>query len=64
MKVSIDQDMCIGCEACPALCPELFGMYPNCNFAYVINEEVPAELEDCAQEAARTCPVQAISIED
>jgi len=64
MKVSIDQNLCIGCEACTSLCPELFDMYPNCNFAYALTEEVPAELEDCAREAAQTCPVQAILIEE
>lgn len=64
MKVSIDQDLCIACEACPALCPDLFAMYPNCDFAYALVEEVPEGLEDCAQEAARSCPVQAIIIED
>lgn len=63
MKVSIDQDLCIGCEACPSLCPDLFAMYPNCNFAYALIEEVPEELKDCAQEAARTCPVNAILVE-
>lgn len=64
MKACIDQDLCIGCEACIALCPELFQMYPNCDFAYAITEEVPTDLEDCAREAARTCPVEAIGIED
>ncbi|MFZ7103069.1 MAG: ferredoxin [Peptococcaceae bacterium] len=64
MKVNIDQNLCIGCEACPALCPEVFAMYPNCDFAYAVNEEVPPEQEDCVREAAGTCPVQAISIED
>ncbi|MGI6226678.1 MAG: ferredoxin [Peptococcales bacterium] len=64
MKVYVDQDLCIGCEACVALCPDLFGMYPNCDFAYAITEDVPENLEDCAQEAVRSCPVQAIIIED
>ncbi|KJS19329.1 MAG: hypothetical protein VR72_19065 [Clostridiaceae bacterium BRH_c20a] len=64
VKVFIDQDLCIGCEACPELCPELFDMYPNCDFAYALTEEVPSELEKCAQEAAQTCPVQAILIKD
>ncbi|NLW24860.1 MAG: ferredoxin [Clostridia bacterium] len=64
MKVSVDQNLCIGCETCPVICPEIFAMYPNSNFAYALIEEVPAELEDCAREACRTCPVEAIIIEE
>jgi len=44
MKVSIDQDLCIGCEACPEICPKVFAMYPNADFAYALIDEVPEEL--------------------
>ncbi|MFZ5943104.1 MAG: ferredoxin [Bacillota bacterium] len=64
MKVSVDQGLCIGCEACPALCPEVFQMYPNCDFAYAVTEDVPPGLEECVREAERTCPVRAICAED
>lgn len=64
MKTSVDQSLCIGCEACPAVCPEVFAMYPNCNFAYALSEEVAPEQEECVREAAATCPVQAIIVEE
>lgn len=57
-KVTVDQNKCIGCGTCAALCPACFKL----------GEENKAEVtvEDCdqcdVQEVAASCPVQAISL--
>jgi len=34
-RVTIDQEVCIGCEACVELCPNIFGFDKNKDIAYV-----------------------------
>ena len=55
MKYNVDQDLCIGCGMCAALCPELFAM----------NENGQAEAfgEGDGSEALGSCPAGAISEE-
>ncbi|MFA5522743.1 MAG: ferredoxin [Tissierellales bacterium] len=62
MKVTIDQDGCIGCGLCADICPEVFAMNDD-GVAEVI-AEVTADTEDCTQEAADSCPVSVIHIEE
>ncbi len=61
MKAKVDPDLCTGCELCVDTCPEVFEMEDD--IAIVKVEEVPADAEDCAQEAADSCPAEAITIE-
>lgn len=56
MAVKIDREKCIGCGACEAICPEAFKM-----------EDGKAKFtgkgkEKCINEAASSCPVQAVKI--
>ena len=62
MKAMVDADLCTGCELCVSTCPEVFEM--DDDIAKVIVDEVPADSEDCAREAAEDCPAEAISIEE
>lgn len=62
MKAMVDPDLCTGCELCVSTCPEVFEM--DDDVAKVIVDEVPADSEDCAREAAEDCPAEAISIEE
>ncbi|NQU75950.1 MAG: ferredoxin [Planctomycetes bacterium] len=62
MKVTVDADLCTGCELCVDTCPEVFKMKDDIAVAYV--DEVPVDYEDTAQEAADDCPVEAIGIEE
>ena len=62
MEATVDTDTCIGCELCVQLCPEVFKMSDGKAMAYL--GEVPEELNDKCKEAADSCPVNAITIEE
>ncbi|MDH5186484.1 MAG: ferredoxin [candidate division WOR-3 bacterium] len=61
MKVSIDNDLCSGCELCVSTCPEVFEMQGD--IATVKADAVPEEHEESVQQAADDCPTSAIIIE-
>lgn len=50
---------CIGCALCTTICPEVFSMREE-GAAQAIEEEIPEECEDSAEEAMDSCPVDAI----
>jgi len=60
MKVQI-RDICTACGFCCDTCPEVFEMGDE--MATVIVDEVPAQYEDAAEQAAAECPVEAIIVE-
>jgi ferredoxin len=62
MKVTVDEETCIGCEACVDTCPEVFEMVDDKAVAKV--SEAPKDLIESCREAAENCPVEAIQIED
>lgn len=62
MKVTVDQDLCIGCGACIDTCPEVFDWNDD-GMAQVIVDEVPEDLEELARQALDDCPVEAIKEE-
>jgi len=59
MKVEVDKEKCIGCGACVNLCSDVFELEEG--KAKVKQQETDKE---CAKEAADSCPVQAISVEE
>lgn len=63
MKAKVDREVCIGCELCTTICPEVFEMDDE-NIAIVIADPVPSAAHDTAQEAKENCPTEAISIEE
>jgi ferredoxin len=60
-QVVIDQDECIGCEACVELCPEVFVFDDDLEKASVIDGADPDT--ECVDEAIGSCPAQCISKE-
>ncbi len=57
-KIVIDQDECIGCEACVELCPSVFVFDDDEGKAFVIDG---AETdEECVDEAIASCPAGCI----
>jgi len=62
MKVRVDEEACVGDGTCVEICPEIFVMQGDVAVAKM--EEVPEELEGACREAAKSCPVDAILIEE
>ena len=61
MKATVSED-CIGCGMCTGTCPEVFDLGDD-GLAHAIVDEVPADAEDTAQQAAEDCPGGAITVE-
>lgn len=62
MRVTVDQETCIGCEVCVDTCPEVFEMADD--KARTKGDEVPKDVVKSCREAADNCPVEAIEIEE
>ena len=68
MRIHIDQDACIECGLCSSTCPEVFEQ--NAGKKAIIvkcyqrsgasDGEVGEPLQKCTQDAAASCPVEAI----
>ena len=61
MKATVNED-CIGCGMCEGTCPDVFAINDD-GVAEATVEEVPADAEDAALEAADNGPVSAIEVE-
>ena len=57
--LKVNKDLCIGCGACQAVCPEVFEIEDD-GLATVIVDEIPEELNEDALDAKEGCPTEAI----
>lgn len=57
--LKVNKDLCIGCGACQAVCPEVFEIEDD-GLASVIVEEIAEELYEDALDAKEGCPTSAI----
>ena len=62
MRVRVDEEVCVGDETCVEVCPEVFEMKGDVAVAKM--KEVAEEFEGACKEAAESCPVEAILIEE
>ncbi len=58
MPINVNQETCIGCGACAAVCPQTFQLNEEGKSQVVNQDDV-----ECAKRAAEGCPVQAISVD-
>ena len=61
MKVTVNEE-CIGCGLCESTAADVFSINDD-GVAEATVDEVPADMEDDVQEAADSCPVNAIEVE-
>ena len=58
MKFKVNKDVCLGCGACQAICPDVFQIEDD-GLAAAIKEADEKNIED-ALDAKEGCPVAAI----
>jgi ferredoxin len=63
MNAHVDKDTCIGCGLCPSISPEVFEMQDDGKAGEIV-DSVPETAQDSAKEAAESCPVNAILVEE
>ncbi len=61
MRAKVDRDLCIGSAMCVATAPDVFELDDE-GLSRVVDDE--AGDEDLLREAAESCPVQAVILED
>ena len=62
MKVVVDFDACQSNAVCQGIAPEVFEVRDD-GYLYILQEEPDEALRAKLQDAARSCPTQAITIE-
>ncbi|HEV8063225.1 MAG TPA: ferredoxin [Acidimicrobiales bacterium] len=63
MRVIVDYDLCESNAICMGILPEVFEVRDD-DFLYVLDEHPAEELRSKVMECVRSCPKQAISVED
>ena len=63
MRVVVDYDKCDSNAVCVGILPQIFEVRDD-NYLYIVDESPPEELRARLEEAVRSCPAGAISIED
>lgn len=63
MKVIVDFDRCESNAVCMGVAPEVFEVRDD-DYLYILDEDPAEALRPKVEEAARSCPKAAITIED
>ena len=61
MNAKVNEN-CIGCGLCNSICPEVFTMTDE--GVATAKNEIATDLEDSVHQAADSCPVDAIELEE
>jgi ferredoxin len=63
VRVVVDYDVCESNAVCMGLVPEVFEVRDD-DFLYILDEHPPEALRARLEEAVRSCPKAAISLEE
>lgn len=63
VKITVDNDACIGCGACTAQCADMFEMKEVDGSQKAVVKQAEVEDAGCANDAVEICPVDAIKVE-
>ena len=63
MRVVVDYDLCESNALCMGILPQVFEVRDD-DLLYVLDEHPPEDLREKVMEAVRTCPKNAISIQE
>jgi ferredoxin len=63
MKIVVDFDLCESNAVCMGIAPEVFEVRDD-DFLYILDENPPEELRPKLEDAVRSCPKAAISLQD
>ena len=63
MRVVVDYDLCESNALCMAAAPEVFEVRDD-DFLYILDENPSEELRPKLEDAVRSCPKAAISLQD
>ncbi|HEV7963326.1 MAG TPA: ferredoxin [Actinoplanes sp.] len=64
MKVTLDQDACIGSGQCVLTAGDVFDQRPGDGVAVLLRDDLPDDRAGELEEAALICPAQAIRLGD
>lgn len=63
MKIRVNKDICIGCGACAAIVPDVFELeddgLANCKI-----KKIEDNIKEDIQDAADSCPTNAIEVDE
>ncbi|PXY29399.1 ferredoxin [Prauserella sp. PE36] len=63
MRVRVDAEQCQGHGLCQMTAPQVFALREEDGHAYVLTDEVGADLSGPARDGADSCPERAITVE-
>ncbi len=64
MKVTVDQETCVGSGQCALAAADVFDQRDEDGIVVLVDPVPPADLAADVSDAAVMCPVQAITVED
>lgn len=64
MRVSVDQDTCIGAGQCVVAAPDVFDQRDDDGVVVLLSDNPPNELHEDVRHADAVCPARAITLDE